>query len=219
MTCPLGCLIARESRVDQPVVNLHCFSDWNFRLSAILIFCVYGILYGSVTALPSLLQNLFGYNATWAGLVMSPAGFFAILMMPVVAWIMGRGNDPRILIISGLLMIAAGSYWYSLMTIDISPWQVVWPRVVQIVGMSLLFAPLNVSAFTTLPMRLRASAVGLYAFLRNEGGSVGTSLAKTLEQALTLAYFDAFWAFAVLSLCLIPLVLVMKRPSKAGSSG
>src|ERR1700749_3915067 len=44
----------------------------------------------------------------------------------------------------------------------------------------MLFAPLNVAAFLYIPRHLRASAVGLLALLRNEGGSVGTSVGQTI---------------------------------------
>jgi MFS transporter, DHA2 family, multidrug resistance protein len=64
----------------------------------------------------------------------------------------------------------------------IGPWQVVWPRVVVIAGLSMLFAPLNVAAFIYLPKEIRGAAVGLLALLRNEGGSVGTSVAQIIQE-------------------------------------
>jgi len=64
----------------------------------------------------------------------------------------------------------------------VNPWYVVWPRVVLIVGLSMLFAPINVAAFRYTPHRQRGAAVGLFALLRNEGGSVGMSVAKIIEQ-------------------------------------
>src|SRR5262249_13903466 len=69
----------------------------------------------------------------------------------------------------------------SLMNLFISPGQVVWPRVVMIMGLSMVFAPLNVAAFKYTPQLLRGAAVGLFALLRNEGGSVGTSMAQTIQ--------------------------------------
>jgi DHA2 family multidrug resistance protein len=70
----------------------------------------------------------------------------------------------------------------SQMNLGISPWQVVWPRVVVIVGLSMIFAPLNVAAFLYIPKEMRGAAVGLLALLRNEGGSVGTSLAQVIQE-------------------------------------
>jgi DHA2 family multidrug resistance protein len=46
----------------------------------------------------------------------------------------------------------------------------------------MLFAPLNVAAFMHIPKELRGAAVGLLALLRNEGGSVGTSVAQTIQE-------------------------------------
>jgi len=78
--------------------------------------------------------------------------------------------------------MAAGCYWMSQMNLYISPWQVVWPRVVMICGLSMIFAPLNVAALKYIPQHLRGAAVGLFALLRNEGGSVGTSMAQTIQE-------------------------------------
>jgi DHA2 family multidrug resistance protein len=100
----------------------------------------------------------------------------------VVGTLIGRGIDARWLIACGLLTMAAGCYWMAVMNLYISPWQVVWPRVVMISGLSMVFAPLNVAAFKYTPIHLRGAAVGLFALLRNEGGSVGTSMAQTIQE-------------------------------------
>jgi DHA2 family multidrug resistance protein len=139
------------------------------------------VLYGASTSLPGLLQSLFGYNALQAGLVMSPAGFFAVLTMPVVARVLGRQTDARWVIMVGLLVMAAGNYWMSQLNLDVSPGQVVWPRVAVIVGLAICFAPANVAAYLYTPKELRGAAVGLLSLLRNEGGSVGTSLSQALQ--------------------------------------
>ena len=78
--------------------------------------------------------------------------------------------------------MALGNYWMGHLNLEIGPWQVVWPRVVIIAGLSMLFAPLNVAAFIYLPKEIRGAAVGLLALLRNEGGSVGTSVAQIIQE-------------------------------------
>jgi DHA2 family multidrug resistance protein len=178
----LGSLIYRELKITNPLINFRTLLDRNFRSCCIIVACAFGVLYANTTTLPALLQRLFGYDATTSGLVLSPAGLFAVLTMFVVGFLMSRRTDARILMGAGLFTLGLGNFWMSRMNLGISPLQVVWPRVVVIIGLSMLFAPLNVAAFMHIPRELRGAAVGLLALLRNEGGSVGTSIAQTIEE-------------------------------------
>ena len=178
----LAALIFWELRHPSPVVNFRPLRERNFAACCLIIFCAYAVLYASSTVLPALLQSLFGYDALSAGLVMSPAGFFAIVAMPFVGRTLGRGTDARWVIAAGLLTMAAGSYWMSQMNLGISPGQAVWPRVVLIIGIAMCFAPANMAAYLYTPLALRGAAVGLLSLLRNEGGSVGTSMAQTIQE-------------------------------------
>ena len=92
---------------------------------------------------------------------MSPAGFFAVIAMPVIGIALGRKADARWLIGAGLLLMAISNYWMSQMNLSISPDQVVWPRVVLVLGLSMCFAPANVAAYLYTPLALRGAAVGL----------------------------------------------------------
>jgi DHA2 family multidrug resistance protein len=178
----LSALIYRQLRIANPLINLRTLKDRNFRACCIIIFCAFGLLYANTVTLPALLQSLFGYDATTSGLVLSPSGIGAVLMLFVVGTLLGRGVDARYLMAAGLLTMAIGNYWMSLFTLGIGPWQVVWSRVVVIAGLSMIFAPLNVAAFLYLPKETRGAAVGLLALLRNEGGSVGTSIAQIIQE-------------------------------------
>jgi MFS transporter, DHA2 family, multidrug resistance protein len=178
----LSLLIFRETRIKNPVVDFRPLRERNFTSCSIIIFCAYGALYASSTSLPALLQTLFGYDAYHSGLVLSPSGVSSILMLIIVGALLGRGIDARWFIAVGLIVLGISAYWTSLMTLQISPWQVVWPRVVLIGGLSMIFAPINVAAYIYTPRELRGAAVGLFALLRNEGGSVGTSMAQTIQE-------------------------------------
>jgi len=178
----LGGLIYHELPMRNPLIVLRTLTDRNFLACCIVIFCAYAVLYGNTISLPALLQTLFGYNATMSGLVLSPSGVFAIVMLLVVSAALTRGIDARYLMAGGLITMAVANFWMAHLNLFISPWQVVWPRVVLIAGLSMLFAPLNVAAFIYLPKEIRGAAVGLLALLRNEGGSVGTSVAQIIQE-------------------------------------
>jgi DHA2 family multidrug resistance protein len=178
----LAFLIFREMRIANPLVNFRVLGDRNLAVCCVIIFSAFGVLYAATITLPALLQTLFGYDALAAGLVLSPGGISSITALVVVGFLLGRGADARWLIGAGLIVLALSNYWMSLMNLYISPWQVVGPRMVLTGGLGLLFAPLNVAAFKYVPRHLRGAAVGLLALLRNEGGSVGTSVAQTIQE-------------------------------------
>jgi DHA2 family multidrug resistance protein len=178
----LVALIFWELRHRSPVVNFRVLDERNFAACCVIIFCAYLALYAASTSLPALLQNLFGYDALTSGLVMSPAGIAAVLAMPIVGRLLGRQMDARWLIAAGLFIMTAGNYWMSQLNLYISPGQVVWPRVLVVAGLAVCFAPANVAAYLYTPLALRGAAVGLLSLLRNEGGSVGTSLSQTLHE-------------------------------------
>jgi DHA2 family multidrug resistance protein len=178
----LAGLVYRELTFASPVVNFRVLRERNFAVSCGITFGAFAVLYAASVALPLMLLTSFGYDAYAAGRVLWPAGVFSILTLLVVGRLVGWGIDARRLIAAGLLIMAAGNYWTVLMNLYISPLQAIWPRVMVIIGLSLMFAPLNMAAFRYIPKHLRGAAVGLLALLRNEGGSFGVSMVQTLQE-------------------------------------
>ncbi len=183
-------IVVWERRHPAPILDLRPFADRNFAASSVVAYVVFVIVYASTVLMPSMVQTLFGYNAVWSGLVMSPAGLFSIPAMALVGYLIGKKVDARWLVALGACLMAAGSYWFALLNLEVSPGQLVWPRVVQQVGTATLFAPLSVAAYLYLPKELRGAASGIFAFLRNEGGSAGTSLGNTLVTRRTPFHTD-----------------------------
>jgi DHA2 family multidrug resistance protein len=178
----LGLLIFREMRIKHPLINFRVLGERNLAMSCIIIFCAYAVLYANSFSLPNMLQALFDYDAYRAGLVLSPGGITSITALLTAGLLLTRGVDARWLIAVGLVVVAVSSYWTSQLNLQVSPIQLVWPRMVLTLGLGLIFAPINVAAFKYTPRHLRGAAVGLLALLRNEGGSVGTSMAQTLQE-------------------------------------
>ena len=178
----LGLLIYRELRIKNPIVNFRVLGERNLRMSCIILSSAFAVLYANSFSLPNMLQALFGYDAFRAGLVLSPGGITSIAALMIAGFLLGRAVDARWLVGVGLVILAFSNYWFSLLNLEISPQQVVWPRMVLTLGLGLIFAPINVAAFKYTPVHLRGAAVGLLALLRNEGGSVGTSMAQTIQE-------------------------------------
>ena len=178
----LGFLIFREMRTANPIINFRALGERNLALSCVIMFFAFAVLYGASIALPGMLQSLFGYDALRAGLAMSPSGVSSLGAMVLVGILMVRGVDARWLVATGLLVMAAAMYWMARLNLQISPLQVIGPRMLLTLGLGLLFAPISVAAYKYTPVHLRGAAVGLLSLLRTEGGSVGTSMAQTLSE-------------------------------------
>jgi DHA2 family multidrug resistance protein len=178
----LGLLIVWEMRIANPIINFRVLRERNLALGCVILFCAFAVVYGASIALPGMLQGLFGYDALWSGLVMSPSGITSMAAMVLAGYLLGRQTDARWLVAAGLVALTAANYWMARMNLQISPWQVAQPRMLLTLGLGLIFAPMSVAAYKYTPLHLRAAAVGLLSLLRTEGGSVGTSLSKTIEQ-------------------------------------
>jgi DHA2 family multidrug resistance protein len=175
-------LIIRELRTASPIIDFRVLRERNLAISCVLMFCAFAVLYAANVMLPGLLQTLFGYDALRSGLMMSPAGVSSMAAMVAVGVLIGRGIDARWMVAVGLIIMAAANYARAKMNLEIDSWQVIWPHMVLMLGLGLFFAPLSVAAYKYTPVHLRGAAVGLLNLLRNEGGSVGTSLSQTIEE-------------------------------------
>lgn len=54
------------------------------------------VLIGSTQLIPQLVQTQFGYDATLAGLTLSPGGFLTLVVMPIAGQLSGRAYNPDI---------------------------------------------------------------------------------------------------------------------------
>jgi MFS transporter, DHA2 family, multidrug resistance protein len=178
----LTVLILWELRTKNPLVNFRVLKERNLAISCLILFCAFGVLYGASVSLPAMLQALFGYDALRAGLILSPGGITSITALIVVGFLLGRRIDARWLIAAGLLVMAGANYWMSQLNLEVNPGHLIGPRMMLTAGLGLIFAPISVAAYKYTPVHLRGAAVGLASLLRNEGGSVGTSMAQTLQE-------------------------------------
>ncbi|QDU26175.1 putative multidrug resistance protein EmrY [Anatilimnocola aggregata] len=182
LTFGLLLFVLRELRSANPLLDLRVLKERNLAVSGIVLFSAFAVLYAASIALPAMLQTLFGYDALYAGLVLSPGGISSITMLVIVGVLLGRGTDARYLIAAGLVVLAVSNLWMASLNIEISPWQIIGPRMVLTAGLGLIFAPINVAAYLYIPKDKRGSAIALLSLLRNEGGSVGTSMSQTIQQ-------------------------------------
>jgi MFS transporter, DHA2 family, multidrug resistance protein len=170
-----------ELRHPNPMVNLRLLGERNFLACGLIIYISFVVLYGANVDTPQMLQELLGYDAFRAGLVLSPSALFTMAMMPIVGFLLGRKVDARFIIPFGLICLAGASYWQAHLDLYTSPYMFIAPRCVQMAGVGMLFVPLNNAAYLYLPRNQINNATGLFNMLRNEGGSLGIAIVTVLS--------------------------------------
>jgi DHA2 family multidrug resistance protein len=177
----LSSFIVWELNHPNPIVNVRLMAERNFAACGIIIFLSFAVLYGANVVLPQMLQELFGYDALRAGLVMSPGAFFTMLIMPIVGFLIGKKVDSRFIVPFGLIALSIACYWMGhVTTLKASPWTLNLPRCLMMAGVGCLFVPLNNAAYQYLPKDQINNATGLFNMLRNEGGSLGIAITSTM---------------------------------------
>jgi MFS transporter, DHA2 family, multidrug resistance protein len=171
--------VARELIVDEPIVNLHILTERNFAVGFGLITALGVCLYGTTSMLPLFLQTLLGYPAVESGLAVSPRGLGAMLAAIVVGRLIVF-IDARLLIAIGFGLLAASSYLFAGLTLQISMRNVVWAAILNGMSTGMIFVPLSTMSMGRLSNEQMGNATGLYNLMRNLGGSVGISIATTL---------------------------------------
>ncbi len=130
-----------ELRRRSPLVQLRVFRNRNFSLGCILIGIFGGVIYGIITLLPLLYQELLGYNALDAGMAVSPRGLGSIVALPLIGLISSR-IDNRYLLVLGFGIFGLCGLWFAKVNLDISRWSFLWPVILSGAGASMVFVPL-----------------------------------------------------------------------------
>jgi DHA2 family multidrug resistance protein len=163
----------------EPLVDLRVLKDRNFLVGSILIFLFGVAIYSTVVLLPLFYQELLGYTAFAAGLVVAPRGLGAICGMPVIGYLSNK-VDPRYLLTFGFVTFGFTTLYFGSITLGVSPTTLFLPILITGFGLSFVFVPISTAAYGTLKNEQIGNASGVFNLLRNVGGSIGISVATTL---------------------------------------
>ncbi|MGE0283866.1 MAG: DHA2 family efflux MFS transporter permease subunit [Rhodospirillaceae bacterium] len=164
---------------DKPFITPSLFRDTNYVLSTI-IGAFFGVtIFATMTLMPLMLQNLMSYSVIDTGYILMPRGIGTMFAMALVGRLMGK-IDPRTIMFAGMAVIAASLWHMSTWTTQVSGTEMIVTGAVQGVGIGLLFPPLSIVAYSTLPAPLRTEGAAFFSLTRNMGASAGISIMVAL---------------------------------------
>ena len=129
------------------------------------------ILLATTQFLPQLVQQDFGYTATWAGLVLSPGGVVTMVMMFVIGRLLDQGPaeipDRR----RGRRSSRISMYGLTDVYGDVGFWFFAQSRMLLGVGLPLIFLSIMTASYDGIPPDKTDQASALINVARNTGGS------------------------------------------------
>ena len=171
-------LVVWETLVEKdPIVDLPLLANGNLATSMALQFVVGFILNSTTVLVPLFAQQLLGYDATQAGLVLMPGGLMLMVMMPIAGQLVRR-VQPKYLMAAGLALLTLSLVLMSGFNTQVAFGNLVWARLIQCLGLPLFFIPLNTIAYGNLPQGKSNSASAMMNLMRNLGGSIGIAMAS-----------------------------------------
>jgi DHA2 family multidrug resistance protein len=187
------CLIAFvivELNKKHPILDLREFKNVVFASATVIQCVVFFVLYASLTVLPIFCQQLMGYNAFLAGMVLAPGGVATLLIMPVTGILLTKKVNPKFILLIGLVITAYSTFMMTRFNLYIDYGSIAWSRIVMGIGMAMVFIPLQTIAFATIPKEEIGNATSIFSLLRNLAGSFGIAFMTT-----TLAQREQFHQF------------------------
>ncbi len=166
----------RTSR--NPLYPMTLLGNRNLMISSVLMGIVGIVMAAAMALMPIMLQSLMNYPVLDAGLLLATRGIGVLIMTGISGQVINR-VDPRLWMTAGLAMTAASFWHMTQWNMDVSATEMALNGVLQGAGLGMLFVPISLTAFSTLPAEWRTDGSGILNLTRSIGSSAGISLVMT----------------------------------------
>ena len=193
----VAAFIAWELRAPEPMIPMRFFRSRAFSAGNLAIFAVFASLFAEVYFFAQLLQTGMGYDVLGAGLRLMPWTGTFLLVGPVAGALADRIGE-RPLMVTGLLVQAAGTIWIALIASpDLAYSELVIPMVVAGIGISMAIPSAQNSVLGSVAEDAVGKAAGTNSVMRELGGVFGIAIAVAVfagagSYASPQAFTDGF---------------------------
>lgn len=172
--------IWRELTYKHPIVNLRVLKDSNLRIGTIMCFILGFGLYGTTFVIPIYTQQILGWTALDAGLLLIPSSLTTAFMMPIIGSMIQKGIPQAYMVATGFLVFFGFTLWmHNIMTPDTGSEHMFWPLILRGVGLGLLFVPITTLSLSTLHGKGIGEGAAFTGMMRQLGGSFGIAIITT----------------------------------------
>jgi EmrB/QacA subfamily drug resistance transporter len=172
-----------ELKLRNPLVDLRLFRarDFDGALTANLTMNV--VFAGLSFLLALYLQDVRGYSALTAGLLLFPSTVTILVFNPLGARFAAR-SGPRTPVAWGLVLLGVGTVVAGILSIDSPYWVLLVGLLILGAGLGLLSVPVSDTAVAGPPIELVGTASGVFKMSSMLGGALGVALLAAVGKAI-----------------------------------
>jgi EmrB/QacA subfamily drug resistance transporter len=187
----MGFVIA-EARAAEPILPPRLFANPVFVVGSALSFIIGAIMLGSITFLPTYLQNVKGVSATESGLALVPLMVGLLLTSTASGQIVSRTGRYKALPILGMAILAVGVFLLLMLTVETPITQIALDLFVFGFGLGLGMQVLTVAVQNVVGVADLGAATSGVSFFRSIGSLLGVAVfgaiyANSFSQAVASA--------------------------------
>jgi MFS transporter, DHA2 family, multidrug resistance protein len=177
-------LLVWELNHDEPIVNFRLFRNLRLSAGSGMGTAIGFALFGSTFLLPQLTQDVLGYPAYRAGLVLVPRAAAMFCVMPIVGRLYNY-LSPRILISFGMMVLAYAYWGLGHLSPSVSFWNFVPLLLATGLGVGCSMVILSTVSLSSMQPAQMTAAAGLYTLVRRVSGNIAYAVLATLVERRT----------------------------------
>ncbi|HRA07569.1 MAG TPA: DHA2 family efflux MFS transporter permease subunit [Propionicimonas sp.] len=173
-------------RTDAALLDLRTFTYPIFTMALGVMAIAMAVLFGTIIALPLILQQVLHAEPLFVGLLLLPGALLTGLLGPVV----GRLYDmvgPRWLVVPGAVAVAVAMALFSRLEVSTPWWQLLVAHLLMSLGLAFMFTPLFTITLGALPYHLYGHGSAMVGTIQQVAGAAGTAMFVTVMSAVASA--------------------------------
>jgi len=185
--------LMHQTRSSSPMLDVSLFKNPSYASAMVIAFLFGAGNFATNYAIPVFTQQVQGFTATAAGMVLVPAGLLLIVITPIT----GRVNDhvsPRYPITAGVLIFIVAAWYISKSDVNTAFIVMVLLTMLSRLAIGLVMPTMGATAVRAVPEHKINSGAATYNFVRQLGGAFGTLVFVVITEQRTAYHADAMAA-------------------------
>jgi EmrB/QacA subfamily drug resistance transporter len=171
----LGCLIGYELHRDEPLIQVRFFRSVPFSGATLIAICAFAGFGGFLFLNSLYLQDVRGFSALHAGLLLTPMALMMLIFAPLSGRIVGSRGPRLPLMVAGIGIMASGAGLTMLADQTAIRWLIV-TYVLFGIGFGMVNTPITNTAVSGMPVSQAGVAAAVASTSRQIGQSLGVAV-------------------------------------------